>query len=136
MVVMNPEVKAKWLAALRSGDYQQGRSALAQNGQYCCLGVLCELAVQEDVISKYTTDEATYYGKDVSEDNWAFEGNSSYLPKAVAEWAGLFRGSDTNWGYNYSNPGFRVDGGEVKLSHLNDAGSSFQVIADKIEQNF
>lgn len=41
---MNPEIKAKWLAALRSGEYQQGRGCLRRGSkefpQFCCLGVL------------------------------------------------------------------------------------------------
>jgi len=32
----------KWVQALRSGNYQQGTGSLHENGQYCCLGVLCE----------------------------------------------------------------------------------------------
>jgi hypothetical protein len=35
------ELKAKWLSALRSGEYNQGTGLLqASNGGYCCLGVL------------------------------------------------------------------------------------------------
>lgn len=30
----------KWLAALRSGEYEQGAEALEHGGRYCCLGVL------------------------------------------------------------------------------------------------
>ncbi len=41
---MNPEIKAKWVAALRSGQYQQGAEYLENDGRYCCLGVLCEVA--------------------------------------------------------------------------------------------
>lgn len=47
---MNPEVKQRWLDALRSGKYKQGkrylRAASKQNHDsyaYCCLGVLCDL---------------------------------------------------------------------------------------------
>ena len=41
--MMNREVKKKWLNALRSGDYPQGREFLQDSeGNYCCLGVLCE----------------------------------------------------------------------------------------------
>jgi hypothetical protein len=42
---MNPEVKARWVAALRSGKYAQGVSYLrSQHGpRFCCLGVLCDL---------------------------------------------------------------------------------------------
>jgi len=41
---MTPELKAKWLAALRSGNYKQGESFLRWNDTYCCLGVLCDVA--------------------------------------------------------------------------------------------
>ncbi len=40
---MDANLKAKWVAALRSGEYQQGDTYLANNaaGTFCCLGVLC-----------------------------------------------------------------------------------------------
>ncbi len=35
------EIKDKWVAALRSGEYRQGTFQLkSQKGYYCCLGVL------------------------------------------------------------------------------------------------
>lgn len=51
---MNPEIKEKWLAALRSGEYKQTRGALFRPRRlddvkpifpagYCCLGVLCDV---------------------------------------------------------------------------------------------
>ena len=44
---MNPEIKAKWVAALRSGEYKQGKRYLKSGDTYCCLGVLCDIAAQE-----------------------------------------------------------------------------------------
>lgn len=41
--MMQPEWKAKWLDALKSGEYLQGRGRLCVGGQYCCLGVLAEI---------------------------------------------------------------------------------------------
>ena len=47
---MTPELKAKWVEALRSGRYAQGnrrmrtRSVLGVRDTYCCLGVLCDVA--------------------------------------------------------------------------------------------
>lgn len=41
---MNPEIKAKWVEALRSGKYQQGTGRLCWNGEHCCLGVLYDIA--------------------------------------------------------------------------------------------
>ena len=33
----------KWVAALRSGKYQQGQNSLCHRKKYCCLGVLAEV---------------------------------------------------------------------------------------------
>lgn len=42
---MKPEIKEKWVKALRSGRYKQGRGRLlrrmARGDYHCCLGVLC-----------------------------------------------------------------------------------------------
>ena len=42
--------KQKWLAALRSGEYEQGQSQLHEFGEFCCLGVAC-------VVVGYDTSE-------------------------------------------------------------------------------
>lgn len=36
-------LKARWVAALRSGEYKQGEGQLRRNEEYCCLGVLCDV---------------------------------------------------------------------------------------------
>ena len=50
---MTKRLKARWIAALRSGKYTQGQGHLRQKDDslgsktglsYCCLGVLCEVA--------------------------------------------------------------------------------------------
>lgn len=40
---MDAEVKVKWLAALRSGNYEQARGKLKIDKAYCCLGVLAHV---------------------------------------------------------------------------------------------
>lgn len=44
---MTPELKAKWVEALRSGEYKQTAGIMHsdENGEdsFCCLGVLCEV---------------------------------------------------------------------------------------------
>jgi len=37
------EIKTKWIAALRSGDYTQARHELNSGDGFCCLGVLAEV---------------------------------------------------------------------------------------------
>lgn len=39
-----PELRQKWIDALKSGRYKQGKSALKnKHGGYCCLGVACDI---------------------------------------------------------------------------------------------
>lgn len=110
--ILNVDAKKKWLEALRSGEYEQGRGALQKGGMFCCLGVLCEVAVKEDIIpppSIDVFDTATYDG--------------SYrvtIPGAVSDWAFELRRGD-----EVSN-----------LMQMNDSGkNSFSDIADYIEEN-
>lgn len=121
---MNPEIKGKWLEALRSGRYQQGTRMLryrpsknVETEEYCCLGVLCDLAVAAEVIpapEELGLNGVTYaYGPD---------GDVSLLPEPVMLWAGL----ETRLG---SRRG-------MSLASLNDNGASFAKIAVVIEEEF
>lgn len=130
---MNTEVKARWLKALRSGDYQQGKGALhiQDKHAYCCLGVLCDLAVGagigialDDTItySDYYTDED---GEGSALKTTTFDRESEYLPGAVQEWAGLADGS----------PLLQVEGEFVAIDGLNDKRDfTFSQLADLIEE--
>jgi hypothetical protein len=41
---MDTQIIKKWIAALRSGKYKQGRNKLRDKEDcYCCLGVLCDI---------------------------------------------------------------------------------------------
>lgn len=40
---VDPEIKTKWVEALRSGKFKQGEGYLNQDGCNCCLGVLAEI---------------------------------------------------------------------------------------------
>jgi hypothetical protein len=49
MIHLNDEdFRAKWVAALRSGDYKQVEGRLLDKGRYCCLGVACRVAGLSD----------------------------------------------------------------------------------------
>lgn len=43
--MLNPEFKKKWVEALRSGHFKQGKGSMhwAHKNTYCCLGVLCKI---------------------------------------------------------------------------------------------
>jgi hypothetical protein len=119
---MNPEIKARWLAALRSGEYKQGREALLTStpeDAYCCLGVLCDLAVKDQLLSSW----GNYL------DDWYSDGRADpdLLPGPVQDWAGLASQS----------PRVPVSVYEARsLSCLNDEGGlSFLEIAALIEEH-
>lgn len=52
---MKASLKAKWVKALRSGDYAQTTSSLRgrNDDSFCCLGVLCEVANVPRTIDGY-----------------------------------------------------------------------------------
>lgn len=124
---MNQEIKARWVAALRSGRYQQGTSALClltDSGEewHCCLGVLSEIAVQDGIVVKEPDRAVTraWFGTD---DGMSRLGNFNYLPPQVSEWAHL----------SQFNPFVTIDGKTAHLASFNDGGYTFAQIADAIE---
>lgn len=117
---MNPEVKAAWLAALRSGEYAQTTQYLhrvSEDGHsYCCLGVLCDIAVKQGLdLSVNTTG--------VFDSIVQYNGTDGVLPIAVMDWAGI-----QNEAGRFSDGGF--------LSAENDEGKTFEEIAAIIEREF
>ncbi len=123
---MNPEVKQKWIGALRSGKYEQGTEKLRSVSGYCCLGVLCDLYAQEHNTEwEFRGNEETNLQP---QDYWYFDKESEFLPESVMNWAKLFR-----------NPMLRIEDDDEmfevneEVSTLNDEGYSFSTIADLIE---
>lgn len=145
---MNQEIKARWVAALRSGEYPQAINRLRAEGGYCCLGVLCELAVADGVISNLGMgeDDGFLYGINPEGQMTGSEPETSdtVLPKAVIEWAGIERidggapvvTPDESWipKLNLSIPPKSLDEIPHELAGLNDQGMSFTDIADIIEE--
>ena len=55
----------RWVDALRSGDYKQGKHYLESDGNYCCLGVACRIQVPSANLSlkswiRYEHDGVSY----------------------------------------------------------------------------
>lgn len=120
---MRKSVKEEWIAALRSGDYVQGAGKLNRNGEYCCLGILCNIAakqgVVEDNIVRQDGDILHRYGSSVS-----------ILPREVAAWAGMNVHEFSDW----EVVGIQIGTYATTLANLNDSGSRFETIADFIEE--
>lgn len=122
---MNKKIKQKWINALLSGEYKQGNNALHINKQFCCLGVLCDLAEKEGIVTSKLYD---HHNKDV--ETYSFgcdeQGNDEWeqLPPVVAKWAGI---NDYIGLYNNEFP---------SLAEANDDGCTFEEIANIIKKNF
>jgi hypothetical protein len=84
---MDPQIKARWTAALRSGDYTQGHGRLRQIGPgkdyFCCLGVLCELAHEEGAVSRFLNEGSSRY---VYSGGYN-DASPTTLPAVVRNWA-------------------------------------------------
>lgn len=63
---MDAELKTKWLAALRSGEFKQGQGKLHDPATeaYCCLGVLCKIMGAEFRQAEGANDDGDYYSLD------------------------------------------------------------------------
>jgi len=123
---MYADIKARWLAALRSGNYKQGKSYLHNRDEdtYCCLGVLCDLYVKDhpDQLVAVAVEDTSPFGKQCTKYGNPGEGQISSLPWKIQDWSGI----DSQYGY------IRELG--VSLAVLNDEGKSFEEIAKIIEE--
>jgi len=125
---MKAEIKEKWLEALRSGDYEQGEGGLHKGETFCCLGVLCDIAIKEGIgrwapnVDLENENEIDLYGFN--------GGECRVLPLQIQDWAGL----------RLSNPIVRhsnVKGSnpfKKAISVVNDNYGDFDEIADLIEK--
>jgi hypothetical protein len=125
------------LNALRDGSYQQRGGALRVTGNtgetkgFCCEGVACDLTV--GILGEW---ETTW------DDDSKFLGQASYAPAVVSEFFGIEQG--TSWADGTEKWIMRepvtsaVDDSvlywrDVFPAVLNDNGSSFEQIADRLE---
>ena len=100
--------RAKWVKALRSGEYRQAKSVLTDGRGFCCLGVACEISGLGHWDGEF---EWEYHAGDTQE--------TAFLPFEVKEWLGL-----------------RTDAGDFaggSLAQINDYGKKFTTIAKIIE---
>ena len=114
--MLDPEFKAKWVAALRSGEFTQASDALelSKDGKVignCCLGVGCRvLGLTPDGHEQpdFMRADATVH---------SFDGTWSTLSERLLRQFGI------------------DEDAAQYLANLNDGGTSFSEIADYIEAN-
>lgn len=104
--MMNPEVKVKWIEALKSGIYPKGVGALNCGGKFCCLGVLCE--VMEVPKTVYVESKMEY--------NFGPLGNY---------WHGMIPGKFCDIGSKHTE----------KLAEINDDTETFEEVINYIKEN-
>ncbi len=103
-----------WVAALRSGEFQQGKDLLRHGDFYCCIGVGCE-------VYRRTTKDGAWLRSE-------FEASGSYsttaFPNTVRDWYGLPSASPlANTGRHFSDMN-------------DDDKADFPTIADAIEKTY
>lgn len=98
------ENRKKWIDALESGEYKQGKCLLKRDDAYCCLGI-CTLL--------YANENPDY------KPDWG----RTHLDTEVREWVGL----STIGGK------FEIGHTDNYLVNLNDNGKTFQEIAAVIK---
>ena len=116
---MKPDIKERWVDALLSGDYTQGKGRLQRDGSFCCMGVLCDL---------YSKETGTPWV--LSEGSLSIHGASGCLPLQVRVWGAL------DWVTVGRNPGLVTRNGKLEpMSYLNDSeGMSFSELGLLIQE--
>lgn len=109
--------QTKWIAALRSGDFIQGKGhLLTDEGTYCCLGVACMALGRGDYLDQHD---------DETEGLLLLE----TLPDSLVTEMGLFDDCGTSCKKTHF-----PDGSEKNLANLNDkAAWTFEDIANELE---
>lgn len=111
---MNKEIKKKWVEALRSGKYKQGKLVLKIHDSFCAAGVLCDLYIRE------TGQEWEEHNQNI----YRIHGQADYIPEEVQEWADL----------SLYNPMFYYNNEFISLTALN-YDTNFLEVADVIEEH-
>jgi len=112
------EHRQQWVAALRSGKYQQGEKRLRTNDKFCCLGVACDISGLGKWVHVAGSNMRGYFIDGIE---------SQYeLPDNVRDWLGV--------GSNFVGIMPRMISPDiVNLANANDGGYNFGEIADIVE---
>ena len=122
---MKKEIKDKWIKALRSGEFTQGKGFLEKKGRYCALGVLSLLSLGEGQCTWNQQGEVGRY------DNKRFT-----LSHNTMVWAGIGQKEE-----RFLEPGagrleFSYKGKLTSILELNDMGLTFMALAKIIEKHW
>lgn len=122
---MKKEWADKWIKALRSGEYKQTTGMLNKNNEsVCCLGVLCELWRQEQLIPmKWETHSS-------DNNSMGLFGEAAVVPTQISKEIVMYSSIGC---IDLPYPARDNEKKEIKLIDLNDkAKLTFPQIADVI----
>ena len=122
---IDPKLKTKWLKALRSGKFVQGQGALRNSNGHCCLGVLCEL---QGRLAKVDDDGEVISKAKVATIDYDITNSDVKAPKLRG---GQLIHPESCWVL----PTWVDRKAQSRLAEMNDAGRSFDNIADWIKEN-
>lgn len=105
---MCPILRGKWIEALQSGKYRQGKGFLHRKNRFCCLGVLCNIY-----------DNSRWEKVDNLKEHFLYDGTNEkeFLEYRIRRKFGI---------------PFSV---MTRLMYMNDMGRDFEYIAKYIENN-
>lgn len=114
----------KFIAALRSGTYRQGKNSLhiksadGSSDTFCCLGVACQVALKNRVKLNVHEGFATV----------DYDGQDGYLPDKLVDYYGLV----------HNDPVIvDADGSRMTATTANDSNDyDFNTIADMFERTY
>lgn len=138
---MKLKIAQKWVEALRSGKYRQGKMALKTKSKrgtvrHCCLGVLCELYNKNHknkLKVKKNTNPCDQIEGSPNTTVFEYDSYPKTLPDKVKNWAGI----DENTGQFLRGDGYEVKNQKLfHLADMNDQGASFKEIANFIEKRY
>ena len=111
---MDQRIKKRWIKALRSGEYEQGRGQLCKDNKFCCLGVLYDIEHDGDWIYDPLGREIVVDGDTYIDGCWTTDGGNPFS-------------YGQNLGIGISTL--------ATLINMNDEDSSFSKIANWIEKH-
>ena len=127
---MRKEIAERWVAALRSGEYEQSAGFLQTKEGYCCLGVLCDLHMRDTGDGEWLPPEfAVGQWRLRYRDDRGVDGEHT-PPLGVQEWADM---EDTPKVFFRHRLGTEM---RDALANLNDGGYTFAQLADLIEEQW
>lgn len=131
-IKLKPEVKEAWVKALRSGEYPQSTRSLQNNNGFCCLGVLCDLAMKNGWV-----DDARWLPPE--DGAMAFSHGTEYgtmIKSSLPSRTLLSRMFETSIEDIGLEAALTPLGCDQSVFQMNDHGETFAEIADAIEKGY